>query len=367
MPTFHAYAEQWWVRNEGWFADKTREDYKWRLERNLLPYFGEHALDRITFDTVEKYIAAKLDEDKPLSARSINMTLVLLSSILETAVERELIDRNPASGQRRRVRERGPRRTQVDTADAIGALLAAAGELDGKRRGRYRRALLATLLFAGLRVSELCGLRWRDVDLATGWLTAEDSKTDAGRRRVKLRGTLRDELAAIRPLDADPDGYVFGTSTGGPQNPSNIRNRILAPAVDRASECLTRAGGAPLPHLTPHSCRRTFASVLYALGERRLQEVLRWAMPDSNRRLPACKAGALPAELTAPGALDGTNGRRGCHGFVTPARRSGGRRDDHYLRFGCTTRALPPPRRTGSAIASARPFLNICSAVASPG
>ena len=190
MPTFHAYAEQWWVRNEGWFADKTREDYKWRLERNLLPYFGEHALDRITFDTVEKYIAAKLDEDKPLSARSINMTLVLLSSILETAVERELIDRNPASGQRRRVRERGPRRTQVDTADAIGALLAAAGELDGKRRGRYRRALLATLLFAGLRVSELCGLRWRDVDLATGWLTAEDSKTDAGRRRVKLRGRL---------------------------------------------------------------------------------------------------------------------------------------------------------------------------------
>jgi len=95
----------------------------------------------------------------------------------------------------------------------------------------------------------------------------EDSKTDAGRRRVKLRGTLRDELVAIRPLDANPDAYVFATSTGGRQNPSNIRNRILTPAVEGASLSFTRAGGSPLPHLTPHSCRRTFASVLYALGE----------------------------------------------------------------------------------------------------
>src|SRR3954470_12431933 len=29
-----------------------------------------------------------------------------------------------------------------------------------------------------------------------------------------------------------------------------------------------------------------------------------WAVPGSNQRPPACKAGALPTELTAPGALD---------------------------------------------------------------
>jgi integrase len=49
------------------------------------------------------------------------------------------------------------------------------------------------LLFAGLRIGELTALRWRDVDLATGWLHIGEAKTDAGRRRVKLRGTLRDE------------------------------------------------------------------------------------------------------------------------------------------------------------------------------
>ena len=46
------------------------------------------------------------------------------------------------------------------------------------------RAILATMTFAGLCARELCALRWRYVDLAAGWLTAGDSKTDGSRQRV---------------------------------------------------------------------------------------------------------------------------------------------------------------------------------------
>jgi integrase len=50
--------------------------------------------------------------------------------------------------------------------------------------------------------------------------------------------------------------------------PENFRNRVLAPAVKRADENLAKRELAPLPpKLTPHSLRRTFASLLYALGE----------------------------------------------------------------------------------------------------
>jgi integrase len=271
LPSFHQLAEQWWLRVERQLAPKTREDYRWRLEKHLLKHFGELQLDVITFDAVERYIAAKLA--RGLSPRSVNMTVTLLAAILEGAVERELIARNPARGRNRRVRERAPRRSYLDTAAQIEALLDAAGEYDREatreRQHIHRRAMLATMVFAGLRIGELCSLRWRDVDLAGGWLTVGESKTDAGRRRVKIRGALRDELLAVRTRQqVDQSAYVFPTRSGGRQWEDHVRSRTLRPAVQRANDKLAKAGQPPLPEsLTPHALRRTFASVLYALGE----------------------------------------------------------------------------------------------------
>jgi integrase len=274
IPTFHQLAEQWWVRNERQLAANTRANYRWRLETHLLPFFGDLRLDQITFDQVECYIAGKLGEDDPLSPRSINMTVTLLGAILEGAVEREVIARNPAKGRGRRVRERAPRRSYLETATQIEALLDAASELDREaredRQHVERRAMLATLTFAGLRISELCALQERDVDLAAGWLHVGESKTDAGRRRVKLRGALRDELSILRARrpDAAPIDYVFPTSSGGPSSPDNFRARVLRATLKRANANLAKRKLPPLPErITPHSLRRTFASVLYALGD----------------------------------------------------------------------------------------------------
>jgi integrase len=274
VQTFHAFAEEWWTLRKGQLSPNTRADYSWRLQVHLLKFFGPLALDAISFDTVERYIAAKLAEDDPLSARSINMTVTLLGAILERALERGLIDRNPAKGKGRRVAERTPTRSTLDAAGQISALLDAAGELDRKapkdRRHVERRAMVATLTFAGLRIGELCALRWRDVDLAGGWLTVGESKTDAGRRRVKIRGALRDELLAVRgrQQDTPQDAYVFATRSGGRMGADNFRNRVLRATVKLAGERLEAGGLPPLPDkLTPHSLRRTFCSLLYALGE----------------------------------------------------------------------------------------------------
>jgi len=274
VPTFHEFAEDWWVRNQAQLAENTRADYRWRLECHLLPEFGERRIDRIDFNAVESYIAGKLAGDRPLSARSINMTVTLLGAILERAVKRRLIDHNPAKDKDLRVKEREPVRSYLSAAGQIAALLDAAGELDrgaaSNRRHIKRRAMLAVLVFAGLRINELCALRWRDVDLAAGWLHT-GSKTDAGRDRVvKIRGALRDELLTLRAGrgSIDQDAYVFATGRGGRMSDDNFRSRVLRAAVGRANENLERADLPPLPDkLTPHSLRRTFCSLLYALGE----------------------------------------------------------------------------------------------------
>lgn len=221
---------------------------------------------------VEQYAASKLAEGRPLSARSVNATITLLAQILEAAADRDLIGRNPARGRGRKVRERPPARTYLETAGQTAALLNAAHELDEEaredRKHVQRRAILATLTFAGLRIGELCSLRWSDVDLSTGWLTVGEAKTPAGLRRVKIRGALRPLLSAMRADHQGSDGFVFATRTGRRPSRENIRSRVLLASVERANGNLAKDRLPPLPQkLTPHSLRRTFASILYALGE----------------------------------------------------------------------------------------------------
>lgn len=195
--------------------------------------------------------------------------------MLEQAAEYELIDRNPAAGKRRRLRTTKPHRSYLDSAEQIAALLDAAEALDrlaarghpGHRHIR-RRAMLAMLTFAGLRLGKLLALRWRDVDLGNGRLRIADAKTAAGIRDVHLLPALRDELAALK-ANGNPraETLVFPTTNGKQIGASNLRRRLLAPAIELANAWLAEAGESPLPvALTPHSLRRTFASVLYALG-----------------------------------------------------------------------------------------------------
>jgi integrase len=58
------------------------------------------------------------------------------------------------------------------------------------------------------------------------------------------------------------------TSTGKRQSTDNLRSRVIGTSVERANENLRACGRSPLPEgITPHSLRRTFASILYAIGE----------------------------------------------------------------------------------------------------
>jgi integrase len=267
-PTFHEFASRWFADNQASWRPNTRLDYEWQLSHHLLPFFAGHRLSQITIAEVDRYRAAKVREGV-LSPTSINKTITRLAQILEVAVEYEMIGRNPAKGKRRRVKATRPAPVWLDRAEHIAALLTAAGQLDAKaRRDRQhieRRAILATLVFGGLRIGELCELRWRDVDLSAGRLTVRESKTAAGVRQVDTLPALRALLEGLPRRR--PDDLVFATSNGQPHGPSNIRRRVLAPAVKLANERLERDGEVPLPErLTPHKLRHTFASLLVALG-----------------------------------------------------------------------------------------------------
>lgn len=271
-PTFHAFASEWLAEIEPTLRPNTILDYRWQLTHHLLPFFKDHRLSQITVAEVDRYRAEKVREQR-LSASSINKTLTRLGQILDVADERELIARNPMSVNRRRrkLRASTPPRTYIDQAAHIETLLAAAGQLDSEARNDRptpRRAILCTLTLAGLRIGELTALRWSDVDLAGSRLHLAEAKTDAGIREVRILPVLHDELSALKAKNQpEPDDLVFGTARGKQQSPSNIRRRVLDRSRERADQLLEKQKASPLPGgLTPHSLRRTFASLLFALG-----------------------------------------------------------------------------------------------------
>ena len=173
VPMFHEFASEWFEakRTEGGRHGKGlspagEASLRWQLVNHLLPAFAKCGIDAIGAEDVDRWRRAKVREGR-LNATSINALLRTLAAILEVAVEYGHIDRNPAAGRRRRLPAVKPKRTYLDRADHIAALLDAAGELD--RAGRvasYRRPLLATLTLAGLRIDECLRLRWRHMDLA---------------------------------------------------------------------------------------------------------------------------------------------------------------------------------------------------------
>jgi integrase len=60
---------------------------------------------------------------------------------------------------------------------------------------------------------------------------------------------------------------VFPTSSGRQRDRHNVRARILLPAIERANAARATAGLPPIPEgITNHTCRRTFASLLYEAG-----------------------------------------------------------------------------------------------------
>jgi integrase len=260
VPTFHEFATDWLDGRQGEIRPRTVKDYEWALSYHLLTFFKDLRLPEITVAEVDRYKAAKLREGK-LGAAQINKTLKVLAMILDLAIEYEVIDRaNPARGRRRRVKQPKPNRTWVEPEQLLA--LIEAGDM-------YYRPVVATLAGAGLRIGEALALNWCDVNLATGTLRVGKAKTAAGTyREVDLPGGLIEALsewkAVRRPSQGSP---VFVSRNGRRQTVTNVDHRLKA-VIKAANEQLAELGVEPISErVSPHSLRRTYASLRAAAGD----------------------------------------------------------------------------------------------------
>jgi len=257
-PTFHEFASAWLEGREPELRPKTVKSYRWLLSGHLLPHLAQLHLDQIGPEHIDRYKTAKLREGA-LGPNQINKSIGLLAMILDAAGDYGHVDpaRNPARGRRRRVKRTMPRRPTIEP-EQLPALLEAAGRL---------RPILATMAGAGLRNGEVCALDLSDFDPASGSLTVATAKTDAGVRVVDLPDTLRRELATHKNRIRRREGPLFLNRNGKRQSVSNVERRFKT-TIRRANVRLADLGVRPIDDAaTPHSLRRLYASLRFALGD----------------------------------------------------------------------------------------------------
>jgi hypothetical protein len=185
--TFGEFADRWLAHIKSQVTPKSYERYAGLMNQNIKPVLGEVVLAKLRPDQISgaysKALASGRRDGKKggLSPRTVGHMHRVLKQALAQAVKWEMLTRNPADAVDPPKVEWKP----VSTYDLpqIAEIIEA---VRGKRI--FMPVLLAAL--CGLRRGEICGLRWRHVDLEAAQLSIVESleQTKAGsgssRRRV---------------------------------------------------------------------------------------------------------------------------------------------------------------------------------------
>lgn len=216
------------------------------LRNHLVPAFGGIALNEIATRHVEAYKAEKIRGG--LSPKTVNEHLGILSKCLRDARDWDV----PVGNLNiRRLRAPKPSYHFLSRPDAARLLAAF-------RSDRWR-AMATLALHTGLRVGELFGLRWEDIDLESGLLSVRQSVVRG------IIGTPKSDRERHVPLDAQATAALSAVPRSGTFVFHREDGRPLA--LSTAEGALRRAcARAGLRVIGWHVLRHTYASWLAATG-----------------------------------------------------------------------------------------------------
>jgi len=256
-------------------TEKTFIRYEGIVEGHIVPDpIAEVLLRDLSERDVREWVGrlwAKPGRKGPtLSPRSVAHCLKRMRTILKTAVERGEIDSNPAAKVPNPTVRRDPDAVQSWTVDEVGAFMDAVATSTSPNAEMWRNAAGLTLA-TGLRRGEILGLKWVDVDFATGTLTISRARTKPGlatsrpkttssSRTIHLASEAREYLCGLREGQAadrallgsawTDTSFVVVLPDGRPPSPDSVTRRFRR-------DCETFG----IRYITWHGLRRTHATL----------------------------------------------------------------------------------------------------------
>lgn len=298
-----------WVELKRGLKDNTFQNYKYMYRQFVEPDFGLSRISTLKRTDVRAFYN-RLADDQHLRVSTIDCVHTVLHQVLELGVEDDYIRYNPSDNALKELKK-------AHNNDSVKrkALTIQEQEIFEEflsKPGQYNKWLpiFTVMLWTGLRVGEVTGLRWCDVDLEAELISVNHTlvyydkghnnglsfaintpKTDAGNRTVPMLPKVKEAFLQEKrnqeelgiKCTATVDGYtdfVFINRFGGVQHQGTLNKALRRIIRDCNYEILDKHKGKGEPTLLPkfsnHSLRHTFTTRMCEAGVniKAMQEIL---------------------------------------------------------------------------------------------
>lgn len=246
--TFEDFAHHWFETYVKVHNKPSEIKSKQYALKRIVPFFGKSLVGKISALQIDEFKAALAREG--LTKKSINNKLAVLRKCLNTAQEWLELDRVPKV----RFLKTPPPSFDFLEPDESKLLLSVL-------EGRWREITL-TALNTGLRLGELRGLRWSDINLKNQTLVVRFSLCAVTSTLISPKGNRERRIPLVTSLShlfeeksERASGYVFADRWGRPFDKHCYTNAL--------SKACRQAG---LRKVSAQTLRHTFASQLAAAG-----------------------------------------------------------------------------------------------------
>ena len=289
----------WKVLKRG-LKNNTFENYKYMYETFVRQNIGEKRVTVLRKSDIKRYYNYLADE-RHLKAATIDSIHTVLHQIFDMAVDDDYIRNNPTNNVLRELKQSHVFQTEKRRALTRPEQELFLTYLKSTPSAQHWYPVFAVMVGSGLRVGEVTGLRWCDIDLEEGvidvnhtlvyydhrtdeskqgcYFNVNTTKTPASNRQVPMLDFVKEaflmekEKQELHDLhcEATIDGYsdfIFINRFGQAQNQATLNKAIRRIIRDCNDEQLLKDENAKvlLPHFSCHSLRHTFTTRMCEAG-----------------------------------------------------------------------------------------------------
>ena len=280
--------------------DNTFENYKYMYETFVRNQIGDKRISMLKKSDIKRFYNYLADE-RGLKPATIDNIHTVLHQVLDMAVDDDYIRNNPSNNVLKELKQSHIFKTEKRRGLTRPEQELFLSYLKDTPSVQNWYPVFAVMVGTGLRVGELTGLRWCDVDIEEGtidvnhtlvyydhrtsegkrgcYFNVNTPKTEAGNRQVPMLDFVKEAFLMEKErqdmldvhCEAMVDGYtdfIFINRFGQPQHQSTLNKAIRRIIRDCNDEQFLKDDNPKvlLPHFSCHSLRHTFTTRMCEAG-----------------------------------------------------------------------------------------------------